>query len=172
MLAVGMAIGAAGTAMYYSTDLSTAHSDAALSTITNAVSPAAEMAATDADRMFKLTLVGDSGVGKSNLVLRYASDVFVNEHVTTIGCDLKVKYLEARDLRIKLMIWDTAGQERFHALTQSYNRGANGVVFTFDLTEQDSFDKLGFWIREVDRQARSDCFKLLVRVHGLRAVFA
>nr|GLL39554.1 ras-related protein RABC1-like [Ipomoea trifida]GMD50247.1 ras-related protein RABC1 [Ipomoea batatas]GME21654.1 ras-related protein RABC1 [Ipomoea batatas] len=79
------------------------------------------------DYLFKLLLIGDSGVGKSSLLLSFTSDTF-EELSPTIGVDFKVKYVTLGGKRLKLAIWDTAGQERFRTLTSSYYRGAQGVI--------------------------------------------
>ena len=77
----------------------------------------------------QILLVGDSGVGKSSLLLRFTADKFEPVSNPTIGVDFRVKYLTVHGKRVKLTIWDTAGQERFRTLTSSYYRGAHGVVF-------------------------------------------
>jgi len=94
-------------------------------------------------------MIGDAGVGKSSMLIRFTDDAF-DEHIqSTIGVDFKVKHLELSNKRIKLTIWDTAGQERFRTLTSSYYRGAQGVVMVYDVTRRDSFDNLEQWLKEV-----------------------
>ncbi|KFG56091.1 Rab18/RabC-family small GTPase, partial [Toxoplasma gondii MAS] len=80
------------------------------------------------DHLLKLLLIGDSGVGKSSILLRFAEDVFNEKQLSTIGVDFKVKAMTVGDMRLKLAIWDTAGQERFRTLTSSYYRGAQGII--------------------------------------------
>ncbi|KAJ2386192.1 hypothetical protein GGI05_004458 [Coemansia sp. RSA 2603] len=84
---------------------------------------------------FKILIVGDSGVGKSSILLRFTDDHFLppEETSATIGVDFKVKMYDLDDQRYKLTIWDTAGQERFRTLTSSYYRGAQGVILVYDL---------------------------------------
>ena len=83
------------------------------------------------------------------MLLRFTDDSF-DEHIqSTIGVDFKVKHMDVAGKRIKLTIWDTAGQERFRTLTSSYYRGAQGVVFVYDVTKRDSFENLEQWLREV-----------------------
>jgi len=77
----------------------------------------------------QILLVGDSGVGKSSLLLRFTADKFEPVSNPTIGVDFRVKYLTVQGKRVKLTIWDTAGQERFRTLTSTYYRGAHGVIF-------------------------------------------
>lgn len=94
-------------------------------------------------------MIGDAGVGKSSMLLRFTDDSF-DEHIqSTIGVDFKVKHVEANDKRVKVTIWDTAGQERFRTLTSSYYRGAQGVILVYDVTRRDSFENLDQWLREV-----------------------
>ncbi|ETW31864.1 Ras-like GTP-binding protein YPT1 [Plasmodium falciparum FCH/4] len=77
--------------------------------------------------LFKILLIGDSGVGKSCLLLRFADDTYTDSYISTIGVDFKIKTIEIEDKIIKLQIWDTAGQERFRTITSSYYRGAQGI---------------------------------------------
>mmetsp|Transcript_6245 Transcript_6245/g.9066 ORF Transcript_6245/g.9066 Transcript_6245/m.9066 type:complete len:226 (+) Transcript_6245:89-766(+) len=101
------------------------------------------------DHLFKLLMIGDAGVGKSSMLLRFTDDSF-DEHIqSTIGVDFKVKHVDASGKRVKLTIWDTAGQERFRTLTSSYYRGAQGVVMVYDVTRRDSFESLDQWLKEV-----------------------
>jgi Ras-related protein Rab-8A len=85
-------------------------------------------ATTPYDMQIKLLMIGDSGVGKTCLLLRYANDSFSSTFITTIGIDFKIKNVEIDGTRIKLQIWDTAGQERFRTITTSYFRGAQGIT--------------------------------------------
>ena len=79
------------------------------------------------DKIIKLLLIGDTGVGKSCLLLRYCDDLFTSSFITTIGIDFKIKTVDVDGLRVKLQIWDTAGQERFKTITTAYYRGAMGI---------------------------------------------
>jgi Ras-related protein Rab-18 len=101
------------------------------------------------DHLFKLLMIGDAGVGKSSMLLRFTDDSFDDHIQSTIGVDFKVKHLDVMDKRIKLTVWDTAGQERFRTLTSSYYRGAQGVVMVYDVTRRDSFENLEQWLKEV-----------------------
>ena len=115
------------------------------------------------DHVIKLLLVGDSGVGKSSLLVRFTDDVFEVQS-PTIGVDFKLKYLNARGKRLKLTVWDTAGQERFRTLTSSYYRGAQGIVFVYDITKRESFENVSeIWAKEVDLYATvEDCVKIVI----------
>jgi Ras-related protein Rab-18 len=97
------------------------------------------MAKESYDHLFKLLLVGDAGVGKSSMLLRFTDDTFDEALQSTIGVDFKVKMMAAREKRIKMTIWDTAGQERFRTLTSSYYRGAQGIILGKCLAVSSSF---------------------------------
>uniref|UniRef100_A0A1I7UXE6 small monomeric GTPase n=1 Tax=Caenorhabditis tropicalis TaxID=1561998 RepID=A0A1I7UXE6_9PELO len=98
----------------------------------------------------KILIIGESGVGKSSLMLRFVDDVFDPEQAATIGVDFRVTSMVIDGNRVKLAIWDTAGQERFRTLTPSYYRGAQGVICVYDVTSRSSFEKLNHWMTEVD----------------------
>ncbi|XP_027021930.1 ras-related protein Rab-18-B [Tachysurus fulvidraco] len=111
----------------------------------------------------KILIIGESGVGKSSLLLRFTDDTFDPELAATIGVDFKVKTIAVDGNRAKLAIWDTAGQERFRTLTPSYYRGAQGVILVYDVTKRDSFTKLENWLSELETYCtRNDLVKMLV----------
>jgi len=114
------------------------------------------------DYLFKLLLIGDSGVGKSCLLLRFADDTYTESYISTIGVDFKIRTVELEGKTIKLQIWDTAGQERFRTITSSYYRGAHGIIVVYDVTEPDSFNNVKQWLNEIDRYANENVNKLLV----------
>jgi len=114
------------------------------------------------DYLFKLLLIGDSGVGKSCLLLRFADDTYTESYISTIGVDFKIRTIELEGKTIKLQIWDTAGQERFRTITSSYYRGAHGIIVVFDVTDQESFNNVKQWLHEIDRYACQNVKKLLV----------
>ncbi|KAH0720730.1 hypothetical protein KY290_005656 [Solanum tuberosum] len=93
------------------------------------------------DLSFKILLIGDSGVGKSSLLLSFISNA-VDDITPTIGVDFKIKTLTVGGKRLKLTIWDTAGQEKFRTLTSSYFRGAQGIILVYDVTRRDTFTNL------------------------------
>ncbi|KAF9979161.1 GTP-binding protein of the rab [Actinomortierella ambigua] len=114
------------------------------------------------DFLFKLLLIGDSGVGKSCLLLRFADDTYTESYISTIGVDFKIRTIELEGKTVKLQIWDTAGQERFRTITSSYYRGAHGIIVVYDVTDQDTFANVKQWLAEIDRYACEGVNKLLV----------
>jgi len=114
------------------------------------------------DYLFKLLLIGDSGVGKSCLLLRFADDTYTESYISTIGVDFKIRTIELNEKTIKLQIWDTAGQERFRTITSSYYRGAHGIIVVYDTTDLESFNNVKQWLHEIDRYASDNVNKLLV----------
>ena len=107
-------------------------------------------------------LIGDSGVGKSCLLLRFADDTYTGTYISTIGVDFKIRTVELEGKTIKLQIWDTAGQERFRTITSSYYRGAHGIIVVYDVTDMESFEAVKGWLNEIDRYANENVNKLLV----------
>ena len=114
------------------------------------------------DYLFKLLLIGDSGVGKSSLLLRFSDDTYETTSNSTIGVDFKIKTVNLDGRVAKLQIWDTAGQERFRTITSSYYRGAHGIIVVYDVTDAESFDNVRKWLNEIDKNATQDVQKLLV----------
>jgi len=116
----------------------------------------------DYDFLFKLLLIGDSGVGKSCLLLRFADDTYNENYISTIGVDFKIRTVELDGKTVKLQIWDTAGQERFRTITSSYYRGAHGIIIVYDVTNNESFGNVEQWLQEIERYAAENVDKLLV----------
>ncbi|EMG49021.1 Ras-related protein SEC4, partial [Candida maltosa Xu316] len=112
--------------------------------------------------IMKLLLVGDSGVGKSCLLLRFVEDKFNPSFITTIGIDFKIRTIESKGKRIKLQVWDTAGQERFRTITTAYYRGAMGIVLIYDVTDSRSFENVENWFQTVTQHANEDAQIFLV----------
>ncbi len=111
---------------------------------------------TSPDFLFKILLIGDSGVGKTSVLRRFADDAFDGDaFISTIGIDYKLKTIALMGGRtVRLQIWDTAGQERFHTITTSYYRGADGILLVYDVTDANSFDNIANkWLRTVAEYA-------------------
>ena len=116
----------------------------------------------DYDYLFKMLIIGNSGVGKSCLLLRYAENSFNENFFNTIGVDFKLKTVKHENDVIKLQIWDTAGQERFRTLTASYYRGAQGIIIVYDVTDRETFDNVRTWINEIEKYSQAGVCKILV----------
>ena len=113
------------------------------------------------DYLFKLLFVGDSGVGKTSILLRYTDDNFTTSFISTIGIDFKIKTIEINNKIIKLQIWDTTGQERFKTITSAYYRGAMGIIYVYDITNQQSFNHIETWIKST-KEITDDNIKLII----------
>ena len=103
----------------------------------------------DYDHLYKILVMGDSGVGKSSLLMRFVDGIFTENMQTTIGVDFLIKTMKYNDKKIKFQLWDTAGQERFKSLTKAHFRGAHAIIIAFDLTRLDSFINVQKWINEI-----------------------
>ena len=101
------------------------------------------------DKTCQILLIGDSLVGKTCLIQRYANGIFKEDYITTVGLDYYTKQEMIKNLNVSVKLWDTAGQERFKALTPSFFRNAEGVVIAYDVTNSESFDNLKFWISSI-----------------------
>ncbi|XP_033116748.1 ras-related protein Rab-8A-like isoform X2 [Anneissia japonica] len=114
------------------------------------------------DFLFKLLLIGDSGVGKTCVLFRFSEDAFNSTFISTIGIDFKIRTIELDGKKIKLQIWDTAGQERFRTITTAYYRGAMGIMLVYDITNIKSFDNIRNWIRNIEDHASADVEKMIL----------
>lgn len=119
--------------------------------------------------MVKLIIIGDSGVGKTNMIMKFTEQGFRDNYIATIGVDFKVKTIQVDDKKFKLQIWDTAGQERFRNITQTYYKGAVGVVLTYSITSEVSYDNIGIfkwnldkWIAQMNDSSNQDIKMILV----------
>ena len=104
---------------------------------------------------FKILTLGESGVGKTSILLNYTENKFVKSHLATIGIDYKIKSLEINNHIIKIKIWDTAGQEKFRNLTSQYFINSNGIFIIFDLGDKMSFDKINEWMKQINYHLKS-----------------
>ncbi|XP_067679360.1 ras-related protein Rab-1A-like isoform X1 [Haliotis asinina] len=111
---------------------------------------------------FKILIIGDSGVGKSALLLRFTENTYLERFNTTIGVDFKFRTIFVEDKAVKLQIWDTSGQERFRAITSSYYRNIQGIIIMYDITSQTSFDNIERWIHQCDQYSTEGVNKMIV----------
>jgi Ras-related protein Rab-1A len=116
----------------------------------------------DVDFIFKVLIIGDSSVGKSNILLRFSDNVFHDTFLPTIGVDFKIKNVSLSGQSIKLNIWDTAGQERFKTITAAYYKGSHGVILVYDITDRESFNNIVNWLAEVRKHAGPNVARVLV----------
>ncbi|XP_027855579.1 ras-related protein Rab-15-like isoform X1 [Xiphophorus couchianus] len=114
------------------------------------------------DVLFRLLLLGDSGVGKTCMLRRFTEGEFDPSHISTIGVDFKMKTIEIDGLKVRIQIWDTAGQERYQTITKQYYRRAQGIVFVYDITNLPSFQHIAKWASDVDEFAPDDVQTVLV----------
>nr|KAG5688042.1 hypothetical protein BaRGS_003588 [Batillaria attramentaria] len=114
------------------------------------------------DYLFKLVIIGDSGVGKTSLLLKYVDDVFSDTFISTIGVDFKIRTIEKDGKKVRLQIWDTAGQDRFRNIVATFYRNANGILLVYDVTDMDSFLNVRTWLGEIDRYSGHKAKKVLV----------
>lgn len=108
------------------------------------------------DYLFKIVLIGDSAVGKSNLLARFARNEFFPNSKSTIGVEFQTQKMEIKGKEVKAQIWDTAGQERFRAVTSAYYRGAVGALLVYDITRRQTFDSIGRWLNELHSKHYND----------------
>lgn len=117
------------------------------------------------DIVFKIIVVGDAGVGKTSLALRFTQNTFTEEYIVTIGVNFLSKLIKIGEDRVKLQIWDTGGQERFAYIRPSYYKGATGAIITYDITNRESFINLPRWLKELDKH----CEELITILVGNKA---
>jgi Ras-related protein Rab-11A len=116
----------------------------------------------DYDYLFKVVLIGDSGVGKSNLLSRFTRNEFNLESKSTIGVEFATKSIHADGKTIKAQIWDTAGQERYRAITSAYYRGAVGALLVYDISKRISYENVSRWLKELRDHADQNIVIMLV----------
>ena len=116
----------------------------------------------DYDFLFKIVIIGDSGVGKSNMLLRYTKNEFNLESKATIGVEFATKAIIVDNKTIKAQIWDTAGQERFQALTSAYFRGATGALLVYDISKASSFQHVEKWTKKLKEFGDPNITTLLI----------
>lgn len=114
------------------------------------------------DYLFKVVLIGDSGVGKSNLLSRFTRNEFNLESKSTIGVEFATKSIQVDAKTVKAQIWDTAGQERYRAITSAYYRGAVGALLVYDISKQITFENVERWLKELRDHAEQSIVIMLV----------
>mmetsp|Transcript_14167 Transcript_14167/g.10216 ORF Transcript_14167/g.10216 Transcript_14167/m.10216 type:complete len:201 (+) Transcript_14167:39-641(+) len=112
--------------------------------------------------LFKYIIIGDTGVGKSCLLLQFTDKRFRQQHDLTIGVEFGARNIQISNKNIKLQIWDTAGQESFKSITRSYYRGAAGALLVYDITRRDTFNHLTRWLEEVRQNGNPDMTIMLI----------
>ena len=121
------------------------------------------VAATETDLVYKILLLGDSEVGKSCFLMRYADNVFVDNHMTTIGLDYKLKYIQLDSGEIiKVQLWDTAGQDRYRTIAKNYYKGSHGILLLYDVTKTNSFENIREWIRDIREEVYEKAIIFLI----------
>ncbi|GAB2299709.1 Ras- protein Rab2BV [Dionaea muscipula] len=113
------------------------------------------------DYLFKIVLIGDSGVGKSNILSRFTRNEFCLDSKSTIGVEFATRTLQVEGKVIKAQIWDTAGQERYRAITSAYYRGAVGALLVYDITKRQTFENCNRWLNELRDHADSNIVIML-----------
>ncbi|ORX56228.1 ras-related protein rab-2B-like protein [Hesseltinella vesiculosa] len=112
--------------------------------------------------IIKYIIIGDTGVGKSCLLLQFTDKRFMPAHDLTIGVEFGTRFVVVNDQRIKLQIWDTAGQESFRSITRSYYRGAAGALLVYDITRRETFEHLPTWLKDIRDHANPDTVIMLI----------
>ncbi|XP_068110142.1 ras-related protein Rab-15 [Hyperolius riggenbachi] len=114
------------------------------------------------DVLFRLLLIGDSGVGKTCLLCRFTDNEFHPSHISTIGVDFKMKTIDVDGIKVRIQIWDTAGQERYQTITKQYYRRAQGIFLVYDITSERSYQHIMKWASDVDEYAPDGVQKILI----------
>jgi len=120
------------------------------------------MANDEYDFLFKVVLIGDSGVGKSNLLSRFTRNEFNLDSKSTIGVEFATRSIQVDAKTIKAQIWDTAGQERYRAITSAYYRGAVGALLVYDISKHQTYENVTRWLKELRDHADSNIVIMLV----------
>ena len=112
--------------------------------------------------LYKIIIIGDTCVGKSNILSRYLKDEFREDSKSTVGVELGTKFLKVKDVGTKIQIWDTAGQERYRSITSSYYKGSHGCFIVYDITSESSFENVDKWYQQAQKEASKDVSIILV----------
>ena len=114
------------------------------------------------DFIYKYIVIGDSGVGKSCLLIQFLENIFKDTHEPTIGVEFGAKIVDMGDTKVKLQVWDTAGQETFKSITRSYFRSAAGGLLVYDITDRKSFEDAAVWLEEARNNGNDNLVLCLV----------
>ena len=114
------------------------------------------------DYIYKILILGDATVGKTSILLRYIDNKFETDSLSTLGVDVKYKYVTLNNKKIRMNIWDTAGQDRFKTIAKNYFKGANAVIFVFDVNHKNTIEKIKFWINSVKDNSSNDIIEVIV----------
>ena len=114
------------------------------------------------DYVYKVLILGDATVGKTSILLRYIDNKFETDSLSTLGVDVKYKYVTLNNKKIRMNIWDTAGQDRFKTIAKNYYKGANAVIFVFDVNHKNTIEKIKFWINSVKDNSSKDIIEIIV----------
>lgn len=116
----------------------------------------------ECNMIFKVILIGDSGVGKTNILSRYIRDEFSIETKATVGVEFGCKVIKQNDAKIKVQIWDTAGHERYKSITNAYYKGSRGALIVYDISRRDTFLSIDKWIGELKNHGEADVCMILI----------
>ena len=114
------------------------------------------------EHLYKIIIIGDSGVGKSNILGRYLHNKFKHDTKSTVGVEFGSKQLKVGGVNIKLQIWDTAGEERYRAITSAYYKGSKGCFIVYDITSEVSFENVEKWYEEILKSAEKEISVILI----------
>jgi len=111
--------------------------------------------------LYKVVIVGEAGVGKTSVLLRFTDGTF-NDQSVNLGYDFRTKDVKLKTGVVTLQLWDTVGQERYKTMTSSFYRGANGVILLYDITNNQSFSQVTWWLRDIERFVEEEVPRILV----------
>ena len=121
------------------------------------------MKTTDTELVYKILLLGDSEVGKSCFLMRYSDNIFVENYITTIGLDYKLKYVQLESGEtIKVQLWDTAGQDRYRTIAKNYYKGSHGILLLYDITKENSFENIREWVQNIREEVYEKAIIFLI----------
>ena len=121
------------------------------------------MKTTETELVYKILLLGDSEVGKSCFLMRYSDNIFVENYITTIGLDYKLKYVQLDSGEtIKVQLWDTAGQDRYRTIAKNYYKGSHGILLLYDITKENSFENKREWVQNIREEVYEKAIIFLI----------